>query len=1660
MSKKMTSLFVVLCMLASMLAFVPATVSAADNITVILNGEKLEFDVQPTLMNDRTMVPMRAIFEALDTTVYWSELNETVTAYSNTSGSMVLPIGDTTATVNGEAYELDQPAVLKDGRTLVPIRFVSESLGAKVGWDDKTQTVTIDRVLDAESAESFTRFYSVSDCHDLGVWSVDGDGIIKGRTTTKDGETLDIGATDGDAELLIDIPFDGKYKIWGLSKDYKTNQPGTRFFHIAVDGQRSPTKFGAHGKEGFAFDEVGVYELTKGAHKISFQDTSRFYARASGVMVSPDLNFVPSDTGYMDYYQESSKVGAIIPGNYPQWAKGEIEDVASETIGNDKIKIEFYQGNTNRGSVIQNRILINKNGNWIEVKGRNEDLGVLAVRANDAPLSTTRPPVASLSETPWHRFTSTFDTHDGELTLSGHKNFYKSGTSEWLIPTTMQKLDDQTVVLGLSNANVDATLTYTYNDVTYEPKVTFNATIKTPGSYSFAHFTGSDFKDGTYDRVTAPLMYTKDFVPEDDAVLAEYMMFTPMVTFTFGEGENAITKGIAVDPLFVRQDIATPGRSDFGIVFRAPNGNVRGQIIAPLQGSEGSVFEAGDVHTFGYRLIYNGDDWYDNYKHVAQDIFNCVDLRHNVYHSLNEAIYNCTDLIMDDTYGGWDDKDMGFYNMEAKMVTTQSNVVELMQRYMLTDNEEILEERGIPSIAYMISRGGMHFKRVEGSNSYTSVTPVPLNGFNGGFGPSSYLALYRMSQGRTPFLMNHAVSKLGAGNNLSAVTGYTAMNDMFPGQYEEEIKAATDKYIDSTLKEGTTFYTKPYGGFIYTNDVPMLQSFISAYEATGEQKYLDAAEEVGQLIMMALWTTGYQNDYATTDYTVTPEKFYSRPMANDTATWFFHKDGTQWRIGNPVGVNKPLFDPENPSAKLIETETGPGWVPARAGMSTEHTMTPSNGNAIIMNMWAGTGLRLGEYTGDDFFITQARNAMIGRFGNYSGYYYERYSFHDKKANYPIDGPDSNLIYWHHIPVFLGLMEDFLINDIWQKSGGKVEFPTAVNQGYAYFVTNQYGFDSGKFYDEDGMWMWLDRGIVEPDSPDVDYLPAKKDGVLGVAFVNEGADTLTTTITLGDKIPNASSYSETATLYDKEGNKSTVEIVDGKFTLTIPAKGIQSVVLHPDVKVPSYVREYTPSQSIGNTVAQFDGGKAYLMQFNDNNYYAYIYSTKMAKDVKDVTFTYTVDGKTESRKIDVYPFETIVKVDNPKADFNFSVKATDHSGKEIDLGEGTLSPIKASEQKAYKKGDKVEALKSGLKPFENFTASIHGMGCGNNLLRFVTRLEGAPWEKITPNMLAGLQIKGIMTDKATGAQVLLESVITANEVRDDGTFVLCVEPTEAVPYQDYRLIATLPCDMVILSPDKDFEDVKLNASGKFDSDAAQQGAAPGSKLPEFKSFSIPYSTQGVSSESLRFVTPLDKYPFALAEDMLKGLKIKIKMKSVDNGDEQEFVGTIMKNEMRETATVLQLDPVNGLKAIDYDNDKAKTHKFTLTIIAPGEDAGAVEAPEVVLPPATSDATLPADFETFTVKPTNAGEGTGLRLVCNRSDFPFEVSPDMLKGLKVELSYKDLNGKDQKITAPIMTNEDRSNPDQLLLIVDCKEITEAYNSDADWSKFRPTITIKGK
>lgn len=106
---------------------------APDEIRVWVEGVQTSFDVQPQIVAGRTMVPFRAISEALGGDVLWNAaLREIVV--SAPGKEVRMPLGQNHAYVNGQQVALDVPATVVDGRTLVPLRFLSEVMGADVAW--------------------------------------------------------------------------------------------------------------------------------------------------------------------------------------------------------------------------------------------------------------------------------------------------------------------------------------------------------------------------------------------------------------------------------------------------------------------------------------------------------------------------------------------------------------------------------------------------------------------------------------------------------------------------------------------------------------------------------------------------------------------------------------------------------------------------------------------------------------------------------------------------------------------------------------------------------------------------------------------------------------------------------------------------------------------------------------------------------------------------------------------------------------------------------------------------------------------------------------------------------------------------------------------------------------------------------------------------------------------------------------------------------------------------------------------------------------------------------------------------------------------------------------------------------------------------------------
>ncbi|MBE7047298.1 MAG: hypothetical protein E7396_07780 [Ruminococcaceae bacterium] len=113
-----------------------------DPAQVYINDVYLETDVAAQIINGRTMVPMRSIFEKLGADIIWDDATKTVTGTKDAT-NVQIKIEDTKATVDGEEITLDVPATIIDGRTLVPVRFVSETLGCQVAWDQVEKRVDI-----------------------------------------------------------------------------------------------------------------------------------------------------------------------------------------------------------------------------------------------------------------------------------------------------------------------------------------------------------------------------------------------------------------------------------------------------------------------------------------------------------------------------------------------------------------------------------------------------------------------------------------------------------------------------------------------------------------------------------------------------------------------------------------------------------------------------------------------------------------------------------------------------------------------------------------------------------------------------------------------------------------------------------------------------------------------------------------------------------------------------------------------------------------------------------------------------------------------------------------------------------------------------------------------------------------------------------------------------------------------------------------------------------------------------------------------------------------------------------------------------------------------------------------------------------------------------
>lgn len=149
-----------ICAVALLLSMLVMPAQADDNIKVIMDGKEIQFDVPPQIIDDYTMVPMRAIFEVLGYTIEWKADSQSIMAINeNLDRYIFMQVNNKYLTaapykellknniskdyVAKHTYELEKTPSIVNDRTLVPIRVISELNGFNVNWNQDTKTITL-----------------------------------------------------------------------------------------------------------------------------------------------------------------------------------------------------------------------------------------------------------------------------------------------------------------------------------------------------------------------------------------------------------------------------------------------------------------------------------------------------------------------------------------------------------------------------------------------------------------------------------------------------------------------------------------------------------------------------------------------------------------------------------------------------------------------------------------------------------------------------------------------------------------------------------------------------------------------------------------------------------------------------------------------------------------------------------------------------------------------------------------------------------------------------------------------------------------------------------------------------------------------------------------------------------------------------------------------------------------------------------------------------------------------------------------------------------------------------------------------------------------------------------------------------------------------------
>ncbi len=1065
--------------------------------------------------------------------------------------------------------------------------------------------------------------------------------------------------TDLNALTGISVPAAGDYSVWVHAVDVTHSQPGARRFTLAFNGARLPREAGAHGKEGWAWQNLGTVTLPAGETIVELVDTARFFGRFDAVLLAADPAFDPSTKTRSALLRlktaplilATEPVRATASDSAPVSLAGSPRELA--TLENTAARVRFLAHDDGQGRTLVRRetAVRSADGAWIPLpaSAAPESLDLLHSPANNIEAGQIHPR--------WRNPDNELLIRSGGRgyrTAGDAANPYRAAPSARYLARSARALPDGSVELTFSSAASSSpagdTLTATWRRAPgggdFEVSVSIN-----PLRSGFYSVVAAPFAEAAPESVAfhlLPPLYQFQRLPERPKLVPSSVTPHPVsfIELAASSDRPAITLGVASDPAELPFEWPNASNARYGFALQSDSGLLQPAVFRPLLGLGDSEWRAGEPRTVRWRVLARAGDWRDTLAYATHHIFSVRDYRHPVNASLTTAALNMIELMRDEKGGGFDPSLRGFWNIEGRGVATQASPLTLLSAALLTEDESLYASHGLPAIEWTLTRPIAHIAREVPDTypPYVDEKTIRITSPSRFYGAAYWQGVHALTDSANPWMIDLVNRAAAAGPRQKWVPKFSdtlALHRLNPSP--ELLAAAEQQAADYVAKEidGRKTGDIGYTPFYNHDFIPVWWDLLALHELTGDARWLRAAETGGMLTVAGLRS---QPQATAPTQLVHPNNEF---IGNNHLWW---RGDVQFRLGLPRTPGD------------VTEKTVPSWQVSPVGLGFEQPSTFFAGSSknstdgfqnILMSSWTPALLRLHAATGKEVYRDFARSGVVGRFANYPGYYLRGFTDLIHDPAYPLKGPDVTSFYYHHIPVQLAFTLDWLFAEAELRSRGAIKFPFAQQAGYVWFNNRIYGAGGGEIFGEKNLRPVLSKGVVVSD-PGLNWIAARGEKTFWLILMNDAAEPRPALAQL-----------DSAALRLRRGPVEVhapgqpVRRVRNSSTVSIPPRGLVALAFPAE---PAPAKPVLPPVASAPLAADLPEGHGKVLAWRIRSPFGKdsLYVCLDGGPERRGAYELLLEGH-DPRAITRYPYEFTVHTLSPEAALTFRIRHTDTAG---------------------------------------------------------------------------------------------------------------------------------------------------------------------------------------------------------------------------------------------------------------------------------------------------------------------------------------------------------------------------------------------------------------